>query len=231
MDGHGTHTCGIIAGRDIGIAPQAELLIAAVGGMQTTSLEHLVIALNWMMSFFALEPNLYKTVIVLLPFEAPDLADNRSEMVKRGLQQIIRTLVMDYEVLVIVGSGDRGLGHSNILADFPEVLAVGAVDSELAVTTFSSYRPAQEKLRSVPDVVGLGVDIRSSVPRSGNRKSNYESYSGTNVAAAYVAGIAALYGSMTGLFGLSLRQKLIDTALPLEDIDSQTGSGFVRFVS
>lgn len=233
LDRYGTHSCGIIAGRDIGIAPHVELIVATVaGGGIGTSLARLVFALNWMLSILMIEQNLSKPFIIVLPFEFIDLNNNQHQLgvVSSALHQIIRTLVIDYDALVIVGSGAKGSGHINMLAKFPEVLAVGAVDNELSVADFSGSCPAQDVIQAKPDVVGLGVDVVSSIPRGGNRRSRYETRSGTSVAAAYVAGIAALYGSMTGLSGLSLRQKLIETALQLTNREGRTGSGLVRFI-
>ena len=66
VDGHGTHVCGIIGGRHVGVAPQAELMVASVIESETlsTSLERVVIALNWMMARFQLEENLNKPTII-----------------------------------------------------------------------------------------------------------------------------------------------------------------------
>ena len=62
VDGHGTHVCGIIAGRHTGVAPLVELMVASVIESETlhTSLERVVIALNGMLAELQLEKNLHK---------------------------------------------------------------------------------------------------------------------------------------------------------------------------
>ena len=60
VDGHGTHVCGIIAGRHIGVAPGADLMVASVIESETlkTSLSRIYRGLDWILSQISSEENL-----------------------------------------------------------------------------------------------------------------------------------------------------------------------------
>ncbi|MFE1601878.1 S8 family serine peptidase [Methylobacterium sp. ID0610] len=53
-DGHGPHVCGIIAGSTVGVAPEAELMVASVIESETarTSFMRVVYGLNWLLQEF-----------------------------------------------------------------------------------------------------------------------------------------------------------------------------------
>lgn len=71
----------------------------------------------------------------------------------------------------------------------------------------------------------------SSLERDIQRRSLYTRMSGTSMAAPYVAGIAALIASAhSGLQGAALRQRLLETALPLSAPAERVGAGLARFV-
>lgn len=113
-------------------------------------------------------------------------------------------------------------GDERIEANSTSIMAVGAVDNQLRIANFSP--------RSNPvaggeiDIVGPGVDVYSSWPAaSPNRR-----LSGTSVAAAHVAGIAALLAQATGATGAALWGQLVRAAqrLPIPAVDA--GAGLVQ---
>jgi len=235
VDGHGTHVCGIIAGQNVGVAPQAELMVASVIESETlrTSLERVVIALNGMLAEIQLEKNLQKPAIIniSLGFLPEWINATQIEAMSRGMQQILNTLLIDYNVLPIVAIGNDGPGRMRAPAYFPEALSVGAVDRALVPARFSgSGRPVLTPLWE-PDIAGYGVDILSSLERQVDGRSVYALASGTSMAAPYVAGIAALAASADPtLQGEMLRQHLLTGALPIADERNRVGTGLARFV-
>lgn len=236
VDGHGTHVCGIISGERVGIAPKAELMVASVIESETlrTSLERVVIALNWMMAQFQLEANLHKPTIINLSlgYRAEWVGETRVEAATKGIQQILTTLVQDYNVLPIVAIGNDGPGRMRAPAWYPETLSVGAVDHELATAGFSGGGRSPLLTEFEPDIVGYGVDILSSFERTIEGRSMYAVASGTSMAAPYVTGIAALTASADpALQGEALRQRLIADALPLDAPYDRVGAGLARFVA
>ena len=236
VDGHGTHVCGIIGVRHVGVAPQAELMVASVIESETlsTSLERVVIALNWMMARFQLEENLNKPTIInaSLGFRSELISSGQAEATLKAIQQILKTLVLDYDVLPIVAVGNDGPGRVRAPAYFPETLSVGAVDNNLQAAAFSGggRSPLIDALE--PDLVGFGVDIFSSLERTPDGRSVYAVTSGTSMAAPYVAGIAALAAAADPqLQGPKLRQWVLENVLPLDEGADRVGAGLARFVA
>ncbi len=236
VDGHGTHVCGIIGGKQVGVAPAVDLMVASVIESETlrTSLERVVIALNWMMAQFQLEENLLKPTIVNLSlgYRTEWVGESRVEAASKGIQQILTTLVQDYNVLPIVAIGNDGPGQMRAPAWYPEILSVGAVDRQLAATNFSGGGRSPILTEIEPDIAGFGVDIYSSLERTIDGQSSYAMATGTSMAAPYVAGIAALAASADPtLQGEKLRQHLLTNALPLDAPHDRVGAGLARFVA
>jgi subtilisin family serine protease len=236
VDGHGTHVCDIAAGRINGVAPDAELMVAGVLESETlkTSLERVVVALNWMLAQFKDTENLHKPMIVNMSLgftrESIDRADFANAV--RGFQLVLQTLSTVYSVLPVVAAGNDGVSNVRAPALFDNTLSVGAVDFDLQVPPFSSSGRSVFTNQQEPDLVGYGVDILGAYERNRYGRSLYRRMSGTSMATPYVSGIAALYASQNPrLQGHALWQHLKNMALPLDDAPAdRVGSGLARFV-
>ena len=94
---HGTHVCGIMAGEHVGVAPDADLMVASVIESDTyeTSLSRISIALDWMLSQFRNGKNRDKPVIVnmSLGFAPEHISKNDRATLMVGIQELISTLV------------------------------------------------------------------------------------------------------------------------------------------
>lgn len=66
LDGHGTHVCGILAGRTVGVAPEARLFVASVLESETTytSLVRVAYGLDWLLRQFSAPGNEYRPAII-----------------------------------------------------------------------------------------------------------------------------------------------------------------------
>ena len=235
VDGHGTHVCDVAAGRVLGVAPDAELLVAAVLESETlkTSLERVVIALNWMLAQFKETENLNKPMIVNMSLgftqESIDRVDFNN--VVRGFQLMLHTLTNVYNVLPVVAAGNDGASKLRVPALFDDTLSVGAVDFDLQVAPFSGSGRSSFTNENEPDLVGYGVEILGAFERNRYGRSLYRRMSGTSMATPYVAGIAALYASQNPrLQGNALWQQLVSTALPLDAPADRVGAGLARYV-
>ena len=70
VDGHGTHVCGIIAGKHVGVAPEVDLLVASVLESETnrTSLSRIARGLDWMLAEISSGENFGKPAIINMSF-------------------------------------------------------------------------------------------------------------------------------------------------------------------
>jgi hypothetical protein len=91
VDGHGTHVAGVIAGQHLGIAPDVDLMVAAVLESETlkTSLERVVTALDWLLAQF----------------------DNRGQPQQAGHRQHVAWLQPPHPLQA--GISDRQPGHED----------------------------------------------------------------------------------------------------------------------
>jgi Subtilase family len=177
IDGHGTHVCGIIAGR--GLWP---------AGMTGVSNARLVVCKGLSAQYSA-----------TAYYRALRAASEGAKIVNLSLggtsfdqaEQIIITRAQDRGVLFIAAMGNEYENGNEIHypAALKGVVAVGAVGEDLKRADFSN---TGEHIT----VVAPGVKIWSTAPahRSkifGNRK-NYAVCDGTSMAAPFVAGVAAI---------------------------------------
>jgi hypothetical protein len=219
-DGHGTHVAGIASGTYHGVAPEVDLYVASVIESENirTSLGRVAAGMEWLLHQFSRPENATRPAVVNMslgfPVQPPHgIADGDYRLNLRALQTMLRRL-MDSNVLPVVAAGNSGAGTAGYPAAFPEALAVGAVDFAKRVASFSASGVVHE--RSVPDVMGYGVNVYSSTERRCNNQAFYERMSGTSMAAPYVAGIAALYRCRApDLTASEVRDMILDSALKL----------------
>jgi len=232
-DGHGTHVCGIIAGRNVGVARDVTLMVASVVNSESleTNLERIAIGLDWMLSRFESRENISKPTIInmSLAFTLTEIAAPQIQNIVTAMTSLLDDLVA-VDVLLVAAIGNDGPGVVRMPACFPEVLSVGAVDWNLDPAPFSGGGHSPFTSTTQPDVVGYGVDVLSSLERDIDKDSWYTRISGTSMAAPYVTGIAALLAAANpGLQGYGLRQHIINTARPLAARSDRVGAGLARF--
>ena len=233
-NGHGTHVSSIVAGKNVGVAPGADLMVASVIESETvkTSLERVVVALDWMLSQFQLDHYVDKPTIINLSlgFRQDCIEASELESVLEGMRLLLSTLVVDFEVLPVAAIGNDGPGIVLAPGYFPECLSVGAVDFDLEPAWFSSSGLSPLTGEPEPNVAGYGVKVMAALERNIHRRSLYAEKSGTSMAAPYVAGIAALVASANpGLQGEALRKHLIEHALSIPKAADRVGAGLARY--
>ena len=176
--GHGTKMAGLIGGDVVGMAPNCELLpVRVLARMEHQSdgrvtgygsISDVIRGIDWAVSQGA--------SILNMSFGFPTSTWAEREAVKRAFRK---------NCLLVGAIGNSGAsGALQFPAAFSEVLSVGSVDVDLAVSAFSQRGDHL-------DLVAPGGKV-STVDSNGNR----EEVSGTSCAAAIVSGIAALVRSV-----------------------------------
>lgn len=172
---HGTHTAGTIAGRpgegrSIGVAPGCKLVCAAVieGGDPAA---RLLAGVNWALGFPVRVLNLSLGFAGYFAHYVP-------------LVKAIRAK----GVLPIFAVGNLGPGTSCSPANYPQAVAVGAVNQNGEVDEASCSQRLNRRIDpQVPDMVMPGVDIVSA-----NAGGGFRADSGTSMAAPHASGLAML---------------------------------------
>ncbi|ALV63486.1 peptidase S8 and S53, subtilisin, kexin, sedolisin [Thermococcus sp. 2319x1] len=112
-----------------------------------------------------------------------------------------------YGVVLVAASGNEGAPYPSYPAAYSEVIAVGAIDSNYRIASFSNRRP---------DVVAPGVNVYSTLPGG-----TYGTMSGTSMACPHVSGVVALMQALRVAAGkpkltpYQVRNILISTAIDL----------------
>lgn len=199
---HGTHTASIICGQSVGVAPGAVLCAGMVieGGK---CLVRVLAGLDWLL-------DCQVRVLCLsvgIPFYTPLFEILLNRMKKAG-------------ILIVAPVGNRGAGRTCSPANYPGVLAVGAMNARERVAHFSGsclFTRARDHVK--PNLVAPGVDILAAAPGGG-----YQHHNGTSMAAAYVAGVAALlFQARPEASAEEVEQAILTTCTPL------AGSGGQRY--
>ncbi|MEM1936434.1 MAG: S8 family peptidase [Sulfolobales archaeon] len=174
-NGHGTHVAGIIAARlngfgVAGVTPKAVLYAVRVldangGGYVSDVAKGIVEATKG-------------------PDNTPGTSDD-ADVISMSLggphSQTLYNAVLyahSYNVVLVAAAGNEGASTPSCPACYSEVIAVGAIDQNLSVPSWSNKNP---------DLVAPGVDILSTWPRN-----RYAYLSGTSMACPHVSAIVAL---------------------------------------
>jgi subtilisin len=209
---HGTHTSGLICGgaidrQAIGVAPDAQLCSGVVieGGHV---LARVLSGIDWMFDA--------NVRVVCLSLGIPGY---------HPLFEIALARLRQCGVLVVCPIGNGGGGTACSPALYPGVLAVGATDRKDRVARFSGDGRSRHGVGAKPSLVAPGVGVITSEPggRTGIRD-------GTSMAAAYLAGVAALlFQACPNAAVDEVERALLGSAEPLVGVPrNRQGSGLVN---
>lgn len=129
--------------------------------------------------------------------------------------------------LVIAAAGNDGT-NNDAAPDYPasykldNIISVAAIDNRGNLADFSNYGP------NTVTVAAPGVDILSTVPKGFNGysyRTAYDYYSGTSMAAPFVAGIAALLYSVGVHDPLTIKQDIIKGSKPISSLKGKIITG------
>ncbi|MDJ0323686.1 S8 family serine peptidase [Cryobacterium sp. PH31-AA6] len=225
LSGHGTGTTGVIVGGDaggtsIGMAPGAKWIAAKIfndRGTATATAIHQ--AFQW-----ALDPDHDPNTP-----DAPQIV-NGSWSIGAGPGcdlsfQLDLQALRAAGILPVFAAGNYGSGGATSVspANYPEALAVGAVNGSDVIYSSSSRGPSTCGGRTgiFPDLVAPGVNIRTT-----DGYGLYQTASGTSMSAPQVTGaLALLMGAIPGLSVDQLQAALTGTAVDLGTSGPDTAYG------
>lgn len=192
---HGTLVFSVVAGyrpgRFVGVAPDAEFLLAATEDVRTeTPIEEdfWVAGIEWMeqMGVHIVSTSLgYSTFDPPFASYMPDDMDGKTAVTTLAAER-----AFERGILVVASAGNEGHRPWRIItapADGEHVLAVGAIDVHENIAPFSSRGPSADG-RIKPDICALGIGVVGAVVGT----EGYRSASGTSLSAPLVSGTAAL---------------------------------------
>jgi hypothetical protein len=214
--GHGTHVASVMVGETTGVAPGAGLISALVLPSGSGTLEQVLSGMQW----------------VLDPDNDPETDDGAQVInMSWGMQGASPVLceavanITDAGVLPVCAIGNSGCGLTYSPADAPAAVGVGAVDETDGVASFSGggivWWDGSYVIK--PDITAPGVSILGL-----GGSGDYQSLSGTSLAAPHVAGVAALLLQYNFEFSLfQMKRFLLRTSLDLgkPEQDKRYGHG------
>jgi serine protease AprX len=183
---HGTHCSGTVAGDGkkglkTGVAPKATIMAVKVLSSSGSG--------AWSNLWLGIEEIIGSKATVI----SMSLGGFPDQTTRDRLRLACKNAI-DAGIIPVIAAGNSGSGASTIAApgDVPEVITVGATDSNDAIAYFSSRGPTKawgtEGTFVKPDVSAPGVDVESCSHNS----DTYTKMSGTSMATPHVAGLTAL---------------------------------------
>lgn len=234
---HGTHTmgsvCGGLPGDQVGVAPGAEWIHAAV--IDRVSIDQTVsdaiLAFQWM-----IDPDGNPVT----DFDVPDVCSNSWGLADvHGVPDCDETFWTFLDACEAAGivmlfsagnEGNTGLRRpADRATDDFRTVAVGAVDANNGswpVAGFSSRGPTfcgpDGAMAIKPDIAAPGVSVRSSVPGGG-----YSQFNGTSMASPHVNGVVALMREANPDISVNdIKQIIYETAVDLGPTGKDNDYGY-----
>jgi len=187
VNGHGTHVAGIIAALNndigvVGVAPGVEIYaIKVLGNGGIGRVSDIILGID--QALLGPDGVLDSDGDNIIVGDPDDDAAEVISMSFGGSSDVnsLHDALIDaynYGVVLVAAAGNEGASSPLYPAAYPEVIAVGAIDSNDTVPDWSN--------RGV-EVSAPGVDILSTYP-----DDTYETLSGTSMACPHVSGVVAL---------------------------------------
>jgi subtilisin family serine protease len=193
--GHGTHVAGTIvggnfSGQEIGVAPEAELIVGRIFDGNGESTRELILkSMQWMADPDE-NPETEDFAQVINSSWSDDEPYADRDWDSEPFCKIIDSWV-SLNMIPVFSAGNTGpsAGTINLPAGCPNAFSVGATEYNDRSPHFSSTGPAVWKSVSLmkPEISAPGFHVKSA-----NKYGGYEEMSGTSMAAPHVTGAFAI---------------------------------------
>ncbi len=184
---HGTHVAGLAAGATYGVAPEADLAVAAVlttktnGGM-AGNVAQILAGFNWLAHANHATTGISQCSVINASLGGSGYRDYLHSSV-----EVVRQVPGALLIAAIGNAGRRGVNNHSSPGNYDNVLGVGATDPADLSADFSDWGIETTHGVLKPDLSAPGVSVWSAVPGGGHAPK-----SGTSMASPLVAGAAAL---------------------------------------
>ncbi|KAJ4265356.1 Suppressor of the cold-sensitive snRNP biogenesis mutant brr1-1 [Fusarium torreyae] len=178
-NGHGTHCAGTIAGREFGVAKDANLISVKVFHTGSSTTDIVLDGYQWAVTNITSTHRANQSVISMSLGGPPSAALNTA--IDRAFQTGILT--------VVAAGNDNADARNYSPASAPDAITVGAIDINNNRASFSNYG-------ALVDVFAPGVDVMSTWVGS---TTATRTISGTSMACPHVAGLALYLRAREGL--------------------------------
>lgn len=215
---HGTFVAGIIAGQPsktgelVGVAPGADLYSMNIDGKDGADLIDFMEAIDYAISMKL------DVLNISMGISPGDLLDPGEKLTDSPVYIAIKK-ALDRDILIVAATGNYGYA-----VDYPAaingVIAVGSVDSNKDISTFSN------KGKEV-SIVAPGTSIKSL-----GTSNNYEKKQGTSFATPHIAGLLALYKQQYPKeSNAQIKSRLLNSTIDLgvKGFDSTFGNGLAVY--
>jgi subtilisin family serine protease len=221
---HGTFCAGTAVGNGrperlprYGVAPDAELFVAKVlDNKAVGKVGYGLAGVEWAIK--------HGCRIVSYSVAGPMPAGQFSQVFEAAAQRALAA-----NTLIIAATGNSSKRPDSITGvespgNCPSIMAVGAIDAQMQIASFSARTLAAANGGTV-DIVGPGVGIYSSIPLP----RRYGRANGTSFACPHVSGIAALYAEANPRATANeLWQLLVNNVRKLDLDKADAGAGLVQ---
>lgn len=216
-NGHGTHVCGMISGNNIGIAPQAQLIVLKVLDEDGNgSVENSMRAFRWILE----NREKYNIRIVNISMGMKPQTNDRGEHYILGAVDLLWSMGM----VVVAAAGNLGPkpGSITIPGVNQNIITVGSFDHQY------SGRGSVEKKMLKPDLVAPGNHIYSC--NSNFEQGNlYIEKSGTSMSTPLVTGaVANLLSKYPNMTNVQVKERLKRSCVDLQMPAVRQGSGMLN---
>ena len=211
--GHGSMVASIAAGKNIGVAKLANVIVLRVlSGCNSTEAaakeEDIVKALNW------LKLNVKKPAVINMSL-GPQQTENFSS--SSAVDAAVSKLI-DMDIPIVVAAGnDNANACRGSPSSVPDVITVGSTDRNDARAGFSNFGNCISIFAPGVDVYGWSID-----PKNGKFNADYIKKEGTSYSTPQVSGAIALIFESNGAIPLASLKKILYKNSVLKVTDSKT---------
>ena len=230
-NGHGTHVCGIIGGKQIGIAPECNMIVLKVlDAKGNGKIEHCMRGFRWILE----NQEKYNIRVVNISMGMEPHANEEGE------RYILKAVEMlwDMGLVVVAAAGNLGPAEGSITIPglSKKVITVGSSDDQYFIDEYGKKKKSYSGRGSLaldmlkPDLVVPGSGIFSCNVRWKEKKEKlYITKSGTSMSTPIVSGaVADLLSRNSNITNIEVKRLLRQSCDDLGREFTRQGSGMLN---